>query len=413
MTKIYTSIKKCRISSDTKLKKVINFGSIKLTGVFPRKKNKKIKSTPLKLVFSEKSKLLQLKHNYNHKYLFGSQYGYRSGLNKSMVKHLKTKYFYLKKKKKLKKNDYVLDIGSNDGTFLNFFHKNIKKYGCDPTAKKFKKYYSKDVKIIPKIFNNNIANSMNKKFKLITAIAMFYDLEDPIIFCKNIEKILDKNGIFHVEVAYLPDIISELSFDTFCQEHLTYFSLHSFKYLIQNTRLKIIDYHRNSINGGSINFDIVHKDSKLKKNHKKLEKLEISEKKIRIHKYKTYIDFAKKLTKLKNQITMKLKKIKNKKIYGFGASTKGNVILQFCKINSKIMNGIYDINHDKFNCYTPGTNILIKNEKYIVKDKPDYIIFLIWHFKKTILEKFSKLDLPNTKYVWFFPKLIFKKKIFN
>ena len=123
--------------------------------------------------------------------------------------------------------------------------------------------------------------------------------------------------------------------------------------------------------------------------------------------------FAKKLIKHKNKITYSLKKIRNKKIYGFGASTKGNVTLQFCKINNKIVNGIYDVNPDKFNCYTPGTNIIIKSEKNIIKDKPDYIIFLIWHFKKTISEKFSKLNLPKTKYIWLFPKLIIKNKVAN
>ncbi len=413
MNQIYKSIKCCRISSDKKLKKVINFGRIKLTGIFPKHKKKKILSTPLELVYSENSKLLQLKHNYNHKYLFGSNYGYRSGLNRSMVKHLYKKYLYLKKKTKLKnsKKEDILDIGSNDGTFLNFFSKKINKFGCDPTAKKFKKYYSKEIIIIPKIFEKKILKTFKKKFKIITSIAMFYDLEKPIKFCKNIEKILDTKGVFHVEIAYLPDIISKLSFDTFCQEHLTYFSYHSFKNLIDRTNLRIIDYHRNSINGGSINFDLVLNESKFKTNYKKLKNLEIFEKRIGIDNYKTYLKFAKKIKKLIKEVKIKFNKIKKKKVYGFGASTKGNVTLQFCKINNNIMKGIYDINTEKFGCYTPGTNILIKNEKLIKNDQPDYIVFLIWHFKKTIYEKFRKFKLYKTKYIWLFPKLIIKNKM--
>ena len=253
MGKIYSTIKKCRISPDKNIKKIIDFGNISLTGVFPKKKNTKIKITPLTLVFSEESKLLQLKHNYNHKYLFGNNYGYRSSLNKSMIEHLNFKYKYLLKKANIKKNDNILDIGSNDGTFLNFFSKSINKTGCDPTANKFKKNYQKGTKILPKIFDNkSLKFFKNKKFKLVTSIAMFYDLKNPLIFCKLVEKILNKNGIFHVEIAYLPDIISTLSFDTFCQEHLTYFSFTSFNYLINQTNLKIINYNRNSINGGSI-----------------------------------------------------------------------------------------------------------------------------------------------------------------
>ena len=115
------------------------------------------------------------------------------------------------------------------------------------------------------------------------------------------------------------------------------------------------------------------------------------------------------MIKLKKQINNEFEKIKSKKIYGFGASTKGNVALQLCNLDNKIFNGIYDVNTEKFNCYTPKTNILIKSEKEIIKDKPDYIVFLIWHFKKTILEKFKKFKLKNTKYIWLFPKFKIKK----
>ncbi len=411
MIEKYKKIKKCRISGDKNLKKIINFGNVSLTGIFPRKKNKNLFHTPLELVYSNQSKLLQLKHNYNLKYLFGSNYGYRSSLNKSMVNHLKLKYKYLKKKQELKKNDYILDIGSNDGTFLNFFTKSINKYGCDPTAKKFRKNYKKDIKVITEIFNLKLTNKLKKKFKLITAIAMFYDLDNPLLFCKAIEKILHKDGIFHVEIAYLPDIISKLSFDTFCQEHLTYYSLKSFEYLLSKTNLKIIDYNRNSINGGSINFDLAFKKSNFKVKKNKIQLLRNLENKYKVNELKTLKKFSKDMINLITKIKKELKKIKNKKIYGFGASTKGNVTLQLCDLDNNIINGIYDVNPEKFNCYTPKTNIPIKDEKEITRDSPDYIVFLIWHFKKTILQKFKKFKLKKTKYIWFFPK--FKVKDYH
>ena len=141
MVKLYTKITKCRISNDKKLIKVCDFGNIKLTGVFPKNRKKKIKSTPLQVVFSNKSKLLQLNHNYNFSELFGMNYGYRSGLNQSMVNHLRDKKFKLDKRLKLQKKDSILDIGSNDGTFLKLFSKSINRIGCDPTAKKFKKNF--------------------------------------------------------------------------------------------------------------------------------------------------------------------------------------------------------------------------------------------------------------------------------
>ena len=406
MSEMYKKISKCRICNDKNLIDVCNFGEITLTGVFPKNKNKKLKKTPLQVVFSKKSKLLQLKHNYNLKKLFGFNYGYRSSLNVSMKNHLEKKYEKLIKKIDLRNNNNVLDIGSNDGTFLNFFDKGINKYGCDPTAKKFKKYYSPSVKIIPQIFNNKIKKILNKKFKLVTSIAMFYDLSNPIKFCKDVEKILDKNGIFHIEIAYLPDIIKTFSFDTFCQEHLTYYSLISFENLINKTNFKITDYSRNAINGGSINFDLAFKDSKFKQNSKKLNKLRKFELKNKLHKSQTYKNF---FSKIKNNIKNINSIIQNislkEKIYGFGASTKGNVTLQLCGLTGKNIEAIYDINKEKFNTYTPGSKIKIIDENKIKKLKPRYLILLIWHFKKTIREKLKKFNLKKTKLIWLFPKI--------
>ena len=407
----FKKIKKCRISHDRNLKRILNLGSMSLTGFFPKKKEK-VLSTPVEIVFSNQSKLLQLAHTYNSKLLFGSHYGYRSGLNKSMIAHLEDKYFKLKKLTKIKKNDNILDIGSNDGTFLNFFSININRHGCDPTAKKFKRFYDKKIKIYPNLFGNSfVRKAKGKKFKIVSCIAMFYDLDDPLKFCKLVEKILHKDGIFHVEVAYVPDILKTLSFDTFCQEHLTYFSLYSFEYLIKQTNLQIVDYERNSVNGGSINFNLSFKSSRHKPKFKKLESLRSFEKKNKTNELSTYRKFAKKIIQLKKRTQQEIKKLNNKNIYGFGASTKGNVTLQYLGFNKKNMKAIYDINPDKFRSYTPGTNIPIVNEKKIILDKPDYIVFLIWHFKKTILQKFKKLNLKKTKYIWIFPKFLIKNKI--
>ena len=389
MTKLFKKIKKCRICSDKNLIKLLDFGNISLTGVFPKNKNVNIPRTPLSIVFSKQSKLLQLEHNYNTNFLFGSNYGYRSSLNKSMIQHLYQKFLKLNSKLKLKKNDNILDIGSNDGTFLNFFSQNIIKIGCDPSANKFK-----------------------KKFKLVSAIAMFYDLEDPIKFCKNVERILDKNGIFHVEIAYLPDIFKKFSFDTFCQEHLTYYSMISFKNLLKKTNLKIHDYERNTINGGSINFDLVFNDSNFIPKKNKIKKLYSSEKKKNFHKVLTYKKYFKKIDSNIKKINSTIDKIskKSKKIYCFGASTKGNVTLQLCNLDNKKINAIYDVNKEKFGSYTPGTKIVIKDEKLLKKDKPDYLILLIWHFKKTINQKFKKLGLNKINIISLFPKFVIKKK---
>ena len=407
MKKIYGKINHCRISNDTKMFNVGKIGPLTLTGTFLKNKNNKIPSMPVDLVFSKKSYLLQLNHNYNQSLLFGENYGYRSSLNQSMKRHLKEKSKSILKMLNITKNDAILDIGSNDGTFLNSFPKNINKYGIDPTANKFKKYYNKEIKIIPSLFNSKIFKKNKIKFKFISSIAMFYDLSDPRLFCNNVSNHLDPEGIFHIEIAYLPDILKKFSFDTFCQEHLTYYSFLSFKYLINQTPFKIIDFTRNSINGGSINFNLAFKKSNWKCKNKKIDKILSYEKKINIHKVKTYVNYFKKINSISQKINLLLKdlKKKNKKIYAFGASTKGNVILQMCKLNNKIISGVYDVNPFKFGKYTPGTKIFIKNEKEIYKDKPDYLLLLIWHFKNTLKIKLKKFKKTKSKFIWPFPKL--------
>ena len=323
-----------------------------------------------------------------------------------MVKHLKKKAKKLSNFLKLKKNDFILDIGSNDGTFLNSFNKNINKFGSDPTAKKYKEFYDKNITIIPDLFPNNKILNVKKKFKLISSIAMFYDLMDPIKFCHEVANLLHPEGIFHVELAYLPDIINKNLYDTFCQEHLTYYSYLSFSYLVDQTPFKIINYERNLINGGSINFNLALKNSKHKINIIELEKLNDYEIRKKIHLVATYKNFLQKIKKDAKKLNLELKdiKAKNKKIYGFGASTKGNVILQMAKINHKLVEGIYDVNSFKFNKYTPGSKILIKDEKEIYKDRPDYLLLLIWHFSDTIKMKIKKFNLKKMKCIIPFPK---------
>lgn len=411
MKSIYSKITKCRICDDKNLVTITKLGVFSLTGTFLKKSTDKIHNTPIDIVFSKKSQLLQLKHNYNQKNLFGDNYGYRSGLNKSMKSHLKIKSKILLEKYPLFRGDKILDIGSNDGTFLNYFPKNLKKVGVDPTAKKFKKYYSRNIKIIPKIFKKNTLKNYGNNFKFISAIAMFYDLQNPKLFIQNVKNYLHEDGIFHVEIAYLPDILKKNSFDTFCQEHLTYFSFTSFKYLIDQTSFKIIDFEKNSINGGSINFDLALKNSKVKPKIIKIKKILNIEKKLkldRVSTYKNYFNKIKNNSKKINNLILKLNK-KNKKVYALGASTKGNVILQLCNLNYKNIKAIYDINKFKFKKYTPRSKILIKNEKEIFKDKPDYLFILIWHFSNTLKEKIKKFKKLKMIFIWPFPKLIVRK----
>ena len=402
---IYQTIQKCRISKKSDLVSVGKFGDMSLTGIFPKNQNQKIPRAPFEVVYSRSSKLLQLKHNYNPKLLYGDNYGYLSSLNPVMVKHLKKKSSFLKKKINFKKNDFILDIGSNDGTFINFFN-GINIFGIDPSIEKFKKNYKKKIKKIPFIFEKGYTFIKKKKFKLITAFAMFYDLKDPVSFMKKVKTILKQGGIFHIEVAYLPEIIKTFAYDTFCQEHYEYYSLISLNYLCEKTDMKIIDFGFNKINGGSIWLNISHSKSKFKARDLKLRDQIAYEVKKKINKQETYRNYFRKVFNHGEKMYSIIKKLKdsNKIIYGFGASTKGNVLLQIAKINKNLLKGIFDVNKEKFNKFTPYSMIKILDEKKLKKVKLDYILLLIWHFKGYVIKKIKKFN-NKTKIIIPFPKI--------
>jgi len=401
MTLNARKIKHCRSCKKKKLNRVLSLGNLSFTGIFPSKENETIPKGPLELVICNYCKLVQLQHNFNLKYMYGKNYGYRSSLNKTMVQHLKNKASSLSKYLK-NNNNTIIDIGSNDGTLLSFFNKKNKIIGIDPTIKKFKKFYRKDIIQVqeffpPKKFKVNDAN-------LITSIACFYDLTDPIKFAKKVYSSLDENGIWHFEQSYLPKMINNLSYDTICHEHLEYYSLRSLKYIMDRTNFKIVDIQFNKINGGSIALTVAKDISKFKETSK-VKKILKLEKKNKIHS-KDYF------SKFSNNIKINSKKFKKflkdqnnkKKIFAcLGASTKGNVILQYEKLDKRIISFVYEVNSNKFNHYTPGTKIKILPERNIKKNNPDYLIVLPWHFSNFFIKN-KKRFFNNISLIFPLPK---------
>jgi len=380
-------IKNCRSCKSNRLIKVYSLGKQALTGIFPPKKNTKITKGDLSMVLCKKCKLLQLQHNFDSKEMYGDNYGYMSSLNKSMEFHLRVKAINLIKKYNLKSKNSILDIGSNDGTFLSFFSKNFKLFGCDPTIKKFSKLYRKDINQLPFFFSEE--HFKNQKFNLITSIAMFYDLPDPLKFAKEIHNILHDKGIWHIELSYMPLMIKNTSYDTICHEHLEYYSLFSLKFLLNAANLKIINLSFNQINGGSIVLDISKKKSKYKECKQLINWVLEREKLNKYNELEKQKSFFKECQNHKILLKKLLKTLKkqNKKVLGYGASTKGNVLLQYCNIKSDMINNIAEVNKFKFNKYTPGTNIKIISEKAAKLKKPDYFLVLPWHFKDHIIKR--------------------------
>ena len=387
------------------MSKVFSLGKQTLTGIFPPTKQAKISKGDLSLILCEKCKLLQLANNFNPNEMYGENYGYMSSLNKSMMTHLKLKALNFQNKYKLKSSQNILDIGSNDGTFLSYFNKNFNLFGCDPTIKKFSKYYRKDIIKIPKFFSSNLFK--NKKFKLITSISMFYDLPDPSKFANEISSILEKNGIWHIELSYMPMMLKNISYDTICHEHLEYYSLKSLKYLLDRANLKIINLAFNQINGGSIELDVAKKNSKFKESKDLINWVLQSEKLNSYNELHRQKEFYKQCVNHKillKKLLVTLKK-QNKKVFGYGASTKGNVILQFSKIDNKLIKYIGEVNKFKFNKFTPGSKIKIISEEKLKKLKPDYLLVLPWHFKDHILKRENKFMQNGGKFIFPLPDI--------
>ena len=381
----------CRSCGSNSLNYVSTLGNQYLTGVFPNSVNQIVPKGNLGMITCNKCSLLQLHDSFDVKVMYGDNYGYLSSLNLHMVKHLKSKSDKLKIISQLKKGDIVIDIGSNDGTLLKNYSKDLILIGIDPTIKKLKNFYRKDIITIADFFSKNLVDRFlsKKKAKIITTISMFYDLQSPVNFAKDIWNCLDEQGVWHLEQSYMPMMIKNTSYDTVCHEHLEYYSLKSIKYIFDITGFKIIDLEFNDINGGSFAITVSKKKSKFKESSKIIEWLLKKEDIYKYNSFSTHKDFfknAKKHKKLFRELLLNLKDIK-KKIIGYGASTKGNVILQYCGINSDILDVIVDVNKDKHNKFTPGSRIKIVSENFIKKLKPDYMVVMPWHFKNFILNK--------------------------
>ena len=401
-------INSCRSCYSKKLKPAFDLGTQKLTGIFPKSKNDFVPSGSLALVFCENCNLLQLLNSFDPNIMYGDDYGYMSSLNKSMVAHLKNKAEKIQKLANFKNGDVVLDIGSNDGTFLSFFSKNLKLVGVDPTIKKLKKYYRKDVIKIADFFSEDrIKKKINKKIKAVTSISMFYDLEDPINFAEQIHEILDKNGIWHLEQSYMPMMLKNNSYDTICHEHLEYYSLKSIKYIFDKVGFKIIDLQFNDINGGSFAITVAKNDSNFKNSNKMVDWLLNKELLYGYNNLTTFKKFFNNIKKHKESFRNLLQNLKDdkKKVIGYGASTKGNVILQYCNINENLIPYIAEVNKFKLGRYTPGSKIKIISEELAKKMNPDFFVVLPWHFKNFILNKEKKFLKKEGKIIFPLPDI--------
>lgn len=384
----YKKISKCRICGCEEYTAFLDLGTQALTGVFP-KPDEDVPLSPISVIKCNSCHSIQLEHTTNLDLMYGQTYGYESALNMSMVNHLKAIHESLCNRVPLKKGSIVLDIGSNDGTLISLYSDDYRLIGIDPSAEKFLHKYRENVRVIVDFFSKDlfIKTFGEEKASIVTSIACFYDVEDPVKFAKDVSDILDpQSGVWCLEVAYLPTVLNRLAFDGICQEHLLFYSMMDIQRIAECAGLKVVSVSLNDVNGGSFQVVLSHKGSVYRESTD-VGRLIREEKELGLLDIETFYKFSNKVENFKKEFMELLTdlKSKGKSIYGLGASTKFNVILQYCGVSKDLISAIGEVNTYKYGRVAPGTGIPIISEDKVLGLKPDYLVVGPYHFMDSFL----------------------------
>ena len=400
MKKLKTKkINYCLLCKNKKISKIFSLGNLFVSNFVKSHQVKKGIKAPLKLMYCKKCTLIQLSHIAPQEIMYRRFYWYRSGVTKIMRQGLKNLFEESLRHVKLNKNDVVLDIGANDGTLLNYYRKkNFKTIGCEP-AKNLKPELIKNCDFsINNFWNKNELNKLLKKHnlnkpKIITAIGMFYDLEEPNKFIKDAADSLSNNGIFIAQLMCLKNMIAKNDLGNICHEHIEFYSLKSLKYLFEHNGLEIFKIEENDINGGSYRIYC----RKYNKGSIKLKK----ENALNLMK-----GFIKRVIKNKKIIKkfIEQKHKEGKTIFLYGASTKGNTVLQYYKLDKKTIPFGAERSPEKVGKYTIGSGIKIISEKKARELNPNYFFVTPWGFIKEFIKRERKWLKAGGKFILPFPK---------
>lgn len=388
----------CRICGSSSLAKVIDLGEQYLQGSFVKegKELPPLRKIPTALVRcnpcldEHACGLLQMEHSVPPEILY-SAYWYRSGTNQTMRDHL-AGIAEEAASMICRPVARVLDIGCNDGTLLKCYPKEFVKYGVDPSD--VASEIEGDIRVVRGLFPSEKLNQEigNEKFDILSSIAMFYDLEDPVGFVRSIKDMMSDDGIWVFEMSYMPTMLQMNSYDTICHEHLEYYSLAVIEHILRKVGMKLVKVALNDINGGSIRCHATHKSNFSHDRmdyQQRIAALRREEFDLALDTDKPYRFFQDRIDAHRQELSSLLKKLKGegKKIHIYGASTKGNTILQWCGIDNTLIDFAAERNPDKYGAKTLGTDIPIISEAESRAMKPDYYLVLPWHFKPEFLER--------------------------
>jgi len=397
MPPVLREITRCRVCGSFALARVLDLGRQSLTGRFPRPQDPDPMAGPLELALcSDQAQgscgLLQLAHSYPPQEMYGPTYGYRSSNNHTMVAHLSAKIANLIRIARPKKGERVLDIGSNDGTTLKLYDGlGLARYGMDPSSARYAAEYPADATLIVDFFSaERLRREAGEvRFRIITSIAMVYDLEDPLAFMREAASLLDVDGVWELEQSYMPLMLERCAYDSVCHEHISYFRLRQIKWMTDASGLKIVDIGMNDINGGSFSVVIARKDAAYPEASAQIAALLERERRDGYDTPAPYEKFAAAVAAHRAALRAFLDtaRAQRKLVIGYGASTKGNVVLQYCGIGPGDMPWIAEKYPFKFGLVTPGTRIPIVSEDEAKAMNPAYLLVLPWYFRDEIVRR--------------------------
>lgn len=372
-----TTIENCRSCHSDRLKPILSLGDQYLSDFV--EENGKPEVFPLDLVLCENCTLLQLQESAPAVLLYPESYGYRSGINQTMRDHLSGIVKEAMGTVDLQPGDTVIDIGSNDGTLLKNYPNTINRVGFDLLAKFEPEYEGMT-------FMNRPFDGHDTKAKIITAISCFYDLDDPNAFLDAVLTSLDDNGVFIVQQNYLGSMIRQTAFDNICHEHLEYYSLSSLEHLLKRHGLEVFRVEENELNGGSFRTYI----RRIQNGETpEAEHMREREEQMGLTQIETYEDFSKNVERVKSKLMSFIDTIldQGKRIYIYGASTRGNTILQYCGISKEHVVAAAERNPEKWGKVIASSGIPIVSEQEARDTHPDYFLCLPWFFASEFIER--------------------------